>query len=140
MSELSIREQEVKSLLIKGLSYKEIAGQLGISLSTTKIHCSRVLQKTKCNSRIHLAVQHRSEIDADSSVRQLFDTFTETETSVFRAILNGRNDKQIAMQWKYSRVWITHIVHSVAKKLKTTSRARAVYVALANGFKLEGGQ
>ena len=47
---LTAREKETCHLLVKGLSNKEIALQLGITDATIKIHKSRVLQKMQLDS------------------------------------------------------------------------------------------
>ena len=51
---ISTREEEVIRLLIKGLSYKEIAGELFISLPTVQSHVGRIYRKTGVNSKIEL--------------------------------------------------------------------------------------
>lgn len=47
---LTAREKEACHLLVKGLSNKEIAQQLGITDATIKIHKARVLQKMQLDS------------------------------------------------------------------------------------------
>jgi NarL family two-component system response regulator LiaR len=49
--DLTQREQEVLSLLAKGLSNAEIAQQLTITISTTKHHVSAILSKLGASSR-----------------------------------------------------------------------------------------
>lgn len=51
---LSEREQEIVSLLIEGLTYKDIAVQLHISNHTVKSHIERIYQKTQVSSRAQL--------------------------------------------------------------------------------------
>lgn len=48
------REQEVISLLLKGYSYKKIGEELFISLSTVKTHIRNIYQKTEVNNKIEL--------------------------------------------------------------------------------------
>ena len=48
---LTAREQEVLRLIAKGLSNKEIAAQLSITLNTTKIHVHRILEKLQVRRR-----------------------------------------------------------------------------------------
>jgi len=52
---LSKRETEVAGLLSKGLSYKEIAGELFISISTTQTHVGRIYSKLGINNKTELA-------------------------------------------------------------------------------------
>jgi FixJ family two-component response regulator len=49
-STLSIREREVMNLVVSGMLNKQIAGELGASETTVKIHRGRVMQKMQANS------------------------------------------------------------------------------------------
>lgn len=55
-SVLSPRELEVLGLIAKGLSNKEIADQLEISLSTVKTHIEDILKRLKVSDRTQAAV------------------------------------------------------------------------------------
>lgn len=48
---LSPREQQVIELLVKGYSYKEVAGQLGISTGTVGTYVTRIYEKLHVTSR-----------------------------------------------------------------------------------------
>lgn len=48
---LTKREQEILSLLAKGLLYKEISDQLQISLNTVRVHIQNVYEKLHVHSR-----------------------------------------------------------------------------------------
>ncbi len=52
---LTEKERQILILMVKGLSNKEIARQLGISPQTVKTHVSRILQKLKVRSRTEAA-------------------------------------------------------------------------------------
>lgn len=52
--ELTYREQEVARLVVRGLSNKQIAGLLSVSLSTAKAHVHAVLTKLGCKNRYEL--------------------------------------------------------------------------------------
>lgn len=54
---LSKREQEVTDLLILGLTNKEIAKELQISVHTVKAHLEEVFYKMKVANRVQLAVK-----------------------------------------------------------------------------------
>src|ERR1051325_1959585 len=60
MEKLTKREQEILALLAKGYLYKEIADQLGISLSTVRAHLHTVYEKLHVQSRTEAV---RSEED-----------------------------------------------------------------------------
>lgn len=52
---LSPREQEVMRLIARGYSYKEVAGELFISIKTVETHVSAVLRKLQLSNRGELA-------------------------------------------------------------------------------------
>ena len=51
MQKLTPRQRQVFSLLKSGLANKEIANELGLSLSTVKLHVSNILSSLKVNNR-----------------------------------------------------------------------------------------
>jgi len=51
IAQLSIRETEILELLARGLLYKEIAGNLHISIETVKRHCFNIYQKLHVSNR-----------------------------------------------------------------------------------------
>lgn len=53
---LTAREKEVLQLIVNGLSNKEIAGNLKITLRTVKAHVSSILMKLNVNDRTQAAV------------------------------------------------------------------------------------
>jgi DNA-binding NarL/FixJ family response regulator len=55
--ELTRREQEILGLLAKGYLYKEIADQLGISLSTVRAHLHAIYEKLHVQSRTEAVVK-----------------------------------------------------------------------------------
>ena len=57
---LTRRELEVAALVAQGLSNKEIARSLSISLATTKDHVHRILEKTGLPNRAAVAAAVRS--------------------------------------------------------------------------------
>jgi RNA polymerase sigma factor (sigma-70 family) len=57
MDKLTKREQEILALLAKGYLYKEIADQLGISLSTVRAHLHTVYEKLHVQSRTEAVVK-----------------------------------------------------------------------------------
>jgi DNA-binding NarL/FixJ family response regulator len=54
---LTTREHEILSLLAKGLHYKEIADQLGISISTVRAHLHAIYGKLHVQSRTEAVVK-----------------------------------------------------------------------------------
>jgi two-component system, NarL family, nitrate/nitrite response regulator NarL len=63
-SDLTVREQQVLSLVEQGLRNKEIAAELGIRPGTVKIHLKHIFEKTGVRGRFGLALsglRERSE-------------------------------------------------------------------------------
>lgn len=56
-SSLTDREKEVLKLIVQGKSNKEIAMALGITLPTTKVHVSNIIQKLAVDDRTQAAVK-----------------------------------------------------------------------------------
>jgi NarL family two-component system response regulator LiaR len=59
--DLTDRENEVLTLLVEGMTNRQIAQRLGISLSTVKFHVSAVLSKLDVSSRteaVSFALKH----------------------------------------------------------------------------------
>ena len=54
--DLTARERDVLACLTKGMSNKEVARSLGISIRTVGVHVSNLLRKTRSTSRTDAAV------------------------------------------------------------------------------------
>ena len=55
---LNPRERAVALLIARGLSNKDIARELGLSLGTVKVHVHNILQKLGETSRNSLIIRH----------------------------------------------------------------------------------
>lgn len=60
MEKLTKREHEILALLAKGFLYKEIADQLGITMSTVRAHLHTVYEKLHVQSRTEAVVKYLS--------------------------------------------------------------------------------
>ena len=56
---LGPREQQVLKFLVDGLSYKEIAGELGITSNTVGTHVQRIYEKLHVRSRREIIACYR---------------------------------------------------------------------------------
>jgi DNA-binding NarL/FixJ family response regulator len=54
LDQLTRREREVLRYIARGYAYKQVAGQLGISIKTVETHVSAVLRKLQLSSRYEL--------------------------------------------------------------------------------------
>jgi len=57
-NQLTAREKQVLDLVKDGYSNHNVAVMLGININTVKHHLMRVFDKTGCDSRLQLALQH----------------------------------------------------------------------------------
>jgi len=55
LDQLSPREREVLRYIARGYTYKEVGGELGISVKTVETHVSAVLRKLQLSSRYELS-------------------------------------------------------------------------------------
>jgi len=60
LEQLSKREREVADLVAQGLSNKEMADKLYISVRTVKAHLTAIFSKTGCRDRLELAVKMKN--------------------------------------------------------------------------------
>jgi DNA-binding CsgD family transcriptional regulator len=63
---MSDREREVATLLVAGLTYKEIGERLFISAKTVEHHVARIRQRFGSGTRGELFSQLRAALEADS--------------------------------------------------------------------------
>jgi len=54
---LTLKEKEILNLLVKGNSYKEIAGMIFISVETINSHIKNIYRKVNGHSRAELAAR-----------------------------------------------------------------------------------
>ena len=57
-SNLTAREKDILQTLVKGLSYKEIAGKAFISIETLNSHIKNIYRKLNVHSRGELAAKY----------------------------------------------------------------------------------
>ncbi|MCY2990196.1 MAG: response regulator transcription factor [Planctomycetota bacterium] len=59
---LGAREQEILELLVAGLSYKEIAGELSIKVSTVGTYVQRIYEKLHVRSRREIIARYKPDL------------------------------------------------------------------------------
>jgi RNA polymerase sigma factor (sigma-70 family) len=69
LDQLTPRERQVFELVVEGRLNKQIAGELGISEVTVKIHRARVMQKMRADSLADL-VRMASRLGLTTTLRQ----------------------------------------------------------------------
>jgi DNA-binding CsgD family transcriptional regulator len=67
---LTAREHEVARLVARGLTNKEVARELGLTVGTVKLHVHNILQKLGERNRYALLLKGRATATASSGWRQ----------------------------------------------------------------------
>jgi two-component system, NarL family, nitrate/nitrite response regulator NarL len=70
LSELTVREEEILSILVKGCSNKEIGSRLALSEKTIKHHVTSILQKLQVRNRVEAALLAAGKMPAGIALRQ----------------------------------------------------------------------
>jgi DNA-binding NarL/FixJ family response regulator len=99
LSDLSMRQRQVVEMRREGMSYREIASQLGVSLTTVKTHMTHVIARlgiTDCTSRKTLKVMN-ALFPAEINEAKLA-LLNARQRSIARAIFEGKNRKEIAIE------------------------------------------
>lgn len=65
MESLTKREKEIVKLIIKGLTNKEIAKELFLSVHTIKANIENIYEKTNINNRVLLAISALRYFDSE---------------------------------------------------------------------------
>ncbi len=65
LSRVTPRQQEILSLVAKGLRNQEIADVLGISLSTVKVHVAAILKAFEVSNRTEAVFEYQAALDDD---------------------------------------------------------------------------
>lgn len=70
LSELTVREEEILWILVKGCSNKEIGTRLALSEKTIKHHVTNILQKLQVRNRVEAAILAAGRMPAGAPLRQ----------------------------------------------------------------------
>lgn len=65
MESLTKREKEIVKLIVKGLTNKEIAKELFLSVHTIKANIENIYEKTNINNRVLLAISALRYFDSE---------------------------------------------------------------------------
>jgi len=82
LSRLTVREEQIMSLLLNGDSNKDIGEVLGIAQRTVKYHVSNILQKSQVSSRKELVDRMTTKEDAEMKAHRNTGQYLQTETQV----------------------------------------------------------
>lgn len=130
-SSLTPREEEVLKLLRLGLSNKEIASRLGVSLDTARRHSSRVKRKT---SVLSVAALPCSDLLDEPDWADRFNLdgvrISEAERRVLRLLCLGCSSKHIGRVLHISpRTVDKHREHLLRKLQLRSTRQLAAWLA-----------
>jgi DNA-binding CsgD family transcriptional regulator len=76
MDALSPRELEVLRMIVRGLSNKQIARELGLSPHTVKRHVCRLFERIGVGSRMEAAVWHAEQTSTPAATASLVHLVT----------------------------------------------------------------
>lgn len=71
ITNLTLREQQVLELLVKGFLYKEISDSLGISYDTVNNHVRHVYEKLRVRSRSQAMIKYLKRADLEPTIDTL---------------------------------------------------------------------
>jgi FixJ family two-component response regulator len=138
--ELQDRLSEVAPLL--PIVFLSGAGSVSTSVQAMKAGAQDFLEKPASREVVLNAVRRalsrshnlRLEKDKLDNLRALFDGFTPREMQVFKQVVRGRLNKQIAFDLHTSERTIKAHRHNIMEKLQVRSLAETVSIAQTLGF------
>jgi FixJ family two-component response regulator len=118
------------------------AGSVSTSVQAMKAGAQDFLEKPASREALLNAVRRalsrgdnlRLEKERLDTLRALFDDFTQREMQVFKQVVRGRLNKQIAFDLNTSERTIKAHRHNIMEKLRVRSLAEAVSIAEKLGF------
>ncbi len=131
---LTMRERETMDLIADGLSNKEIAQRLHISVHTTKSHVHNLMGKLGSRSRLQIAARARSPREpllSPASMPQTISGVTRREREISALIAEGLANRDIARRLHIAIHTVKSHVHSILKKLAVHTR---VQIAIRQGW------
>ena len=156
---LSPRESDIARLLAKGLSNKQIADELSLSLKTVKNHLSRIYGVLKIQTRTQAVISmlesgapkpegvqtaqaspRVASLPAKSNPVESFTRrqrriryLTDREFQILRLVARGLANKQIGAALYLSEKTVKNHLSHAYDTLRVTSRVSAVVKLLASG-------
>ncbi|MFI9415040.1 amidase family protein [Nocardia gamkensis] len=138
LPELTQREIEVLTLIAKGKTSAEIAGDLALTSQTVESYASRINRKLGVGTRAgSVAIVIRTgiipPIDATASDGAARPELTPREREVLGLVAKGENDNEIAAALGLTRQSVKTYVFNINQKFGTHHRAGMAAFALRTG-------
>jgi DNA-binding NarL/FixJ family response regulator len=133
---LTAREDTVVSMVLSGMTNREIADRLGRREQTIKNVVTVILKKTGTRSRAHLIARAFAETRSDAQRRThvSYDRgFTDREQQVVWLILRGMTNAEIASDLGVCEGTIKNSVSIILKKAGARSRTLLATRVLGSG-------
>jgi DNA-binding NarL/FixJ family response regulator len=130
---LSAREAQVHALVAQGLSNRQIAQRLELSVHTVKRHVTRLMARLDVASRMEAAALFRGAAAAkpDASCGAPACALTPRERDVLAGIAAGAANSSIAADLSVSTDTVKRHATSIFAKLNVRSRFHAAAIAAA---------
>jgi len=115
LNDLTLRQLEILKLLSKGLSNKEIANLLDISLNTVKVHVSSLMRSLEVENRTEAAFAYKELHDIEQSQKVLTtDDYLETIQPI---TLSMPVVAALALENRSQEAFFEHIGESISEDL-----------------------
>ena len=119
MKKLSIRQAQVQTMLLAGMTMAQISLELGVKVSTVKTHIEKIYRKRGFKSRRNLA-----HIELDEA--KLAIKLTRQQLQVLKGILAGKSFQQIATEMALSLRTVHSHRYRLYKKMGVGTRAQVI--------------
>jgi DNA-binding NarL/FixJ family response regulator len=129
---LSRREIEVLAKLLLGLSEPAVAAGLGLTARSLHQYVVAIHRKLGVHSRGELMAHFLAPARHEAALVRYASRLSQRELGVFRGLVRGLSEKEIAEVARVSSRAVHHLVGAIYRKIGVHSRARLTAQVLAD--------
>lgn len=130
---LTTREIQALELIARGLTDRDIAAALAISLSTAHKHRENLQRKLGLHKSAQLVIYYFEQFAELGDRQNLSRLLSERELEVIHLFAEGLSDKQVARELGISDLTVRKHRGNMQSKLRVTSVCALLFAALAAG-------
>lgn len=130
---LTTREIQVLELIARGLTDREIATALAISLSTAHKHRENLQRKLGLHKSAQLVIYYFERFGELDAARNLSPVLSERELEIIHLFAEGLSDKQVARELGISDLTVRKHRGNMQGKLQAGNVCALLFAALAVG-------